>query len=751
MPTTYYPYDNGTVGPTGPEGPQGPPGPAGKNGVIQSVNGKSAESVTLDAADVNALSKTGNAQLDGQYLWLNTDPGVYRAFGWKTAGVDRWLMQVDDLAETGSNAGSNFRLSARNDDGSFNKTVVYARRDSGQIAFNTTALHGSANVTVNGPIGIKDQATDPATVSGGVFLYSRGGVPYFKNADGTSFKVEPVNYPVNSVNGHTGNVTLGASDVGALPATGGTVTGPVNISGAAGSYRSLRLATDGTPRWNIEADVAPEAGAESGSDLVITARGDDGSFKKHAIYAKRSTGQTSFGVTVPLGDAQMTSNGAIGVRDQAADPAAAAGGIQLYSKGGLPYIKQGDGTVFQVGAGGAGGAVQSVNGKTGIVELDAADVGAVPTWGGTVDYSFGVNAPTDTEYASWYYRKKGLPRWVMQLSATAETGADEGSNWTLENFDDAGNWKSTTLFAKRSTAQVGVNTTSVMPGAALTVNGAIGTRNLAADPATSSTGAQLYSKGGLLHVKQADGTVFQVQPGGSGAVSSVNGLTGAVTIDIDDLGGIPYAEKGAANGVPSLDSSKRVPAAQLPDFAKPSDFSPTDLGLKAWSSDPAMCSVQVVYPTSGAGRVTAVKINESTSVSRIVWYFKGYAGGLKAGSWAGIYNSSGTLMRATGDLSTAAYEPQEQHATGGGTSWSNLTSAVTLAPGLYYVVFRMIYTESPVDGPAILAYDNSSACPSKIYNTWRWASLTTSATSAPGTISVSSFQGDPKRFWVALA
>src|SRR5690606_47078 len=148
--------------------------------------------------------------------------------------------------------------------------------------------------------------------------------------------------------------------------------------------------------------------------------------------------------------------------------------------------------------------------------------------------------------------------------------------------------------------------------------------------------------------------------GGAGAVTSVNGRTGAVTITLDELGGIEGAERGAANGVAGLDGDAQVPAAQLPSFAKPGEFDPTDLGLKAWSSDPAACSVQTVYPTSGTGRVTAVKVNETMSVSRIVWYFKGYAGGLKSGSWAGIYTTSGTLMRATGDLSTASYEPQEQ-------------------------------------------------------------------------------------------
>lgn len=730
MPNTYYPYDNGTVGPTGPEGPQGQTGPAGANGVVQSVNGQSVEAVVLDAADVGALPSSANATLSASYMNIDKGAGNYRAYRWLTAGVSRWEAQVDDVAETGLGVGSDFRLSARNDDGSFNKTVIHAKRNDGKISFGTTVHHGSAQVTTDGAVGLRDVTADPATTSGGVFLYSKGGVPYFKNADGTSFQIQPLSYPVSSVNGETGNVTLGASDVGALPTTGGVLTGALRVTGDAGTYRTYSLgsgnAESGTHRWLIQADNAVESEAGDGSNLVITARNNVGSFQKHVLYAKRDTGQTSFGVTIPLGNAQVTSNGAVGVRDQAADPVSDSGGIQLYSKGGLPYIKQGDGTIFKVGSGGGtgGGAVDSVNGKTGIVTLTADDVNALPEAGGTL------TGPVTITPASG----NGITVYGSTDTATYFRVTAEGHPYS--------NSLRPTFY------NLGVGDTGTDFGGGKFV---LGIKNANVLPTTDPVGGVIaYAEAGQLKVRHPDGKIVTV---GEQAVTSVNNQTGAVVVDLDDLGGLPYNEKAAANGVASLDSAKHVPAAQLPDFAKPSDFSPPDLGLKAWSSDPAMCSVQVVYPTSGQGRVTAVKINEATSVSKIVWYFKGYAGGLKSGSWAGIYNSSGTLQRATGDLSTAAYEPQEQHATGGGNSWSSLTSAVTLQPGLYYVVFKMNYTESPVDGPAMLAYDNSSACPSRLgfNNMWRWASINLSNTSAPSSISTGSFVGDPKRFWVGLA
>lgn len=49
-------------------------------------------------------------------------------------------------------------------------------------------------------------------------------------------------------------------------------------------------------------------------------------------------------------------------------------------------------------------------------------------------------------------------------------------------------------------------------------------------------------------------------------VNSVNGKTGAVTITLSELGGIANTEKGTASGVATLDSSGKIPTAQLPSY-----------------------------------------------------------------------------------------------------------------------------------------------------------------------------------------
>lgn len=64
----------------------------------------------------------------------------------------------------------------------------------------------------------------------------------------------PPPYPVISVNGQTGAVTLGAGDIGALPLTGGTMSGVIDMNGA-------KITNVGTP--TAAQDAANKAYADS--------------------------------------------------------------------------------------------------------------------------------------------------------------------------------------------------------------------------------------------------------------------------------------------------------------------------------------------------------------------------------------------------------------------------------------------------------------------------------------------------------
>jgi hypothetical protein len=187
----------------------------------------------------------------------------------------------------------------------------------------------------------------------------------------------------------------------------------------------------------------------------------------------------------------------------------------------------------------------------------------------------------------------------------------------------------------------------------------------------------------------------------------------------------------------------------------PSEFTPESLGVKAWAGDPGTLTSGADYSGVGQGRMTAVYVNRAVSVSKIVWHMQGYAGGLLTGSWAGIYDTAGTLKGATGDMSTAAYEPATQSVTAGGWSSSPLTAPVTLAPGVYYVCWRFSYTASPVDGPAMARWDSTGTTNGQMglgTQVWRFAKFTSSATTAPASITPSTlFSANGIQFWVALA
>jgi hypothetical protein len=232
--------------------------------------------------------------------------------------------------------------------------------------------------------------------------------------------------------------------------------------------------------------------------------------------------------------------------------------------------------------------------------------------------------------------------------------------------------------------------------------------------------------------------------GASGSVIAQANVSTAPTSN--PAGSILYT----SGGVPRFRESNGADYAATP----PSAFTPESLGVKAWAGDPDYCNSGSDYSGVGSGRLTAVYINRSMTISKIVWHMLGYSGGLLTGSWAGIYDTAGTLKGSTGDMSTATYEPAIQSATGGGWSSSPLTSTVTLSPGVYYVLWRFNYTASPVDGPALARYESASTCQSVMGNgvtVWRHASYTTSATSAPSTITIANLVRDPIRFWVALA
>ncbi|WMI34542.1 minor tail protein [Streptomyces phage Dexers] len=570
------------------------------------------------------------------------------------------------------------------------------RTDTGDIYQRTASGWGSAIGNIKGPQGIQG-------------IQGIQGVAGPQGPEGPQGPQGPAGPAggVTSVNTKTGAVTLAASDVNALPTSGGTLSGELSVDGAVGTYREFSFKSAGVKRWSVQAENSSEsAGDGTGSDFRIFSRNNDGTFNLTGLSITRKWAQTTFGDGGPLGDAKSTTSGAHGLRNMTWEPGLPNEGVLLYARNGLPYIKQGDGTVFQVAPGGTG-AVSSVNGKTGAVVLKPSDIGAVDPSDATLNDFMVINATAPTNYGIVAMRKLNKKRWMFAVSGASETGSDAGSNFLLQSYTDAEAEKTVHIYGERSSGSTVIGSTQPMNGARLTVDGgAIGIVSQTSDPISSSLGPKIFSKAGR-----------------------------------------PYIQRGS-NATPGGPLQWEVQP-------RPDEWLPEDLGLKAWSSDPVDCQSAGAYCGTTGIRITAVTLRQGALINRLGWHFLGYAGGLQTGSWAALYNSSGTRVATSGDLSTATYEPAEQHGSGGGFSSAPLTATYTAAPGVYYIAWRFIYNTTTGDGPMLLQYENSAGAPPNVFGytpVKRFGVISgTSLTASPTSITTSTIENGANRFWAALA
>jgi hypothetical protein len=111
-----------------------------------------------------------------------------------------------------------------------------------------------------------------------------------------------------------------------MPLTGGTFTGvvtfPANnsvvINGAAASQRALLAQTAGVNRWQLQfADFTAEAGANSGSNFVLTPCNDAGNLLPAALRINRATGVADFTVPPTVAGVPIGGGGGATVSDTA--------------------------------------------------------------------------------------------------------------------------------------------------------------------------------------------------------------------------------------------------------------------------------------------------------------------------------------------------------------------------------------------------------------------------------------------------
>ena len=269
----------------------------------------------------------------------------------------------------------------------------------------------------------------------------------------------PIPAPVQSVNGKTGDVVLSYVDVGAIavetdplftssPVYGITSADIVSWNGKSdfsGSYNDLtNKPTIPTAVSQLENDAgyitsAPVTSVNSKTGAVVISASDVGAYVKpsggipksdlaSAVQASLSKADSALqtapvtSVNTKTGAVTLTANDVGALPSTYTAPVTRVdgqtGAVQIMPTGGTTgqvLTKTASGTAWQTPQ--AGGAVDSVNGQTGVVVLDAEDVGALPD---------------DTTYVSTFNGQSGAVTYTAPVtSVNGQTGAVTGLQPTL--------------------------------------------------------------------------------------------------------------------------------------------------------------------------------------------------------------------------------------------------------------------------------------------------------------------------------
>jgi predicted acyltransferase (DUF342 family) len=238
-----------------------------------------------------------------------------------------------------------------------------------------------------------------------------------------------------------------------LPATFSGQHGAIDITGASSTFRGINLQTLGVNRWGWGANVDPESGSNSGSDLTLQAYSDTGTAISDPIRVFRSSGVTQFSV----------------------DPT--VDGSPVWYQGNLPNpaVTIGNNTFTGTNA---------FNGATSF-SVDPTVAGSPIWYGGnfnpalyaplaspTFTSDLTVNGPYLTvSGASGTYQRyttntigtASYPTWEWGTDGTAQTGSNAGSNFGLYAFSDTGTYLSEPIAITRSTGAIAFGSDPTAP------------------------------------------------------------------------------------------------------------------------------------------------------------------------------------------------------------------------------------------------------------------------------------------------
>lgn len=350
---------------------------------------------------VGSGGSIGVVQIDG-------NSGNTRILAWLTGGLNRWQMTASSLAESGSNAGSNWSLAAYADDGTtlIDTPISITRASGGALAISrstaigATALLASERLRVAGGTMGTPGSTDVLIAAGAISCGSSitaAGVVTVPNGTAAAPGLRITSEQSGLYRASATSLGFAVAGVGVATLTNDRVfTVGNNVSyavvamdGAAGNVLAFRWQRNAQRRWDLVTTATAETGSNAGSDFAWSAYSDTGVFIDTPISIVRAAG------------------GAIAL----ARPISASGSIlSVSATSGIGY-----GT-------GAGGTITQATSRTTGVTLNTVS-GAITlfsTAGSTTPQSFTVTnsavAATDTITLA---QKSGTDKYVLLVTAVA--------------------------------------------------------------------------------------------------------------------------------------------------------------------------------------------------------------------------------------------------------------------------------------------------------------------------------------------
>lgn len=122
--------------------------------IVASSSATLTNETTLAAALANppAIGDTTPAMGTFSDIRVSGAAAASRPLSFRTAGSARWIIQADNTAESGSNVGSDLRISRFSDAGSFLAHALTITRSSGAVAVTGALSKGSGSFLIDHPL-----------------------------------------------------------------------------------------------------------------------------------------------------------------------------------------------------------------------------------------------------------------------------------------------------------------------------------------------------------------------------------------------------------------------------------------------------------------------------------------------------------------------------------------------------------------------------------------------------------------------